>query len=355
MSYIESSKVLRHVDRMMAWRGNGKPAPVTIEWDLSNRCALGCMDCHFAHTHSRGPWVSRGRIFPGNFDPGGDLADETLVRRGLQQVSEAGVKGIVWSGGGDPTTHPRLLDIVEWADKQKLQQGMYTFGGLLTRESEVVLGETLSWVVVSLDCVDAETYAKEKGVPAARFEDACRGIQALSGRKAVVGISFLLHADNWMRWPEMLSLRRTLGASYVTLRPAIRTSPANPAVCTDDRQWITSAIRELHLAKKDPHVEVDISRFEEYRDWTKRSYETCYGIRFNATITPDGRVWVCPQRRGILGSCIGDLRTESFKTLWERHPGKWTDFSGCRVMCRLHLINETLAKVYDPQMHEAFL
>jgi hypothetical protein len=64
---------------------------------------------------------------------------------------------------------------------------------------------------------------------------------------------------------------------------------------------------------------------------------------------------VCPQRRGIAGSEIGDLRRDSFTDIWARHPGQWTDFSGCRVMCRLHLVNERLAEVLAPYAHEAFV
>ncbi len=102
-------------------------------------------------------------------------------------------------------------------------------------------------------------------------------------------------------------------------------------------------------------VEIDPQRFAEYRDWAGRSYDVCHGVKLNATVTPDGRVWVCPQRRGCQGSSIGDLRVESFLALWDRHVGEWTDFSGCRVMCRLHTMNETLSDVYQKHQHQEFL
>ncbi len=75
----------------------------------------------------------------------------------------------------------------------------------------------------------------------------------------------------------------------------------------------------------------------------------------HATITPNGRVWVCPQRRGIAGSCVGDLSRESFAMLWARHPGSWNDFSECRVMCRLHLVNEMVAPVFAQPAHAEFV
>jgi hypothetical protein len=111
----------------------------------------------------------------------------------------------------------------------------------------------------------------------------------------------------------------------------------------------------LERLSHEPDVECDPSRFEAYRDWRGREYDTCHGIKLNATITPDGRVWVCPQRRGMTGSEIGDLRRESFTELWARHPRQWTEFADCRVMCRLHLINEQLSPVLQAYRHEAFV
>src|SRR5690606_13491515 len=106
MSYIAPSKALVHLDQLAGWKRGDKPAPVTVEWDLSNRCSLGCQSCHFAHTHTRGPWTKRQRALPVLFDAGGDLADTELVKRGLSEMADYGVKAVVWSGGGEPTLHP---------------------------------------------------------------------------------------------------------------------------------------------------------------------------------------------------------------------------------------------------------
>ena len=356
MTYVAPSKVFAHLDRLSAWQRGETPAPVTIEWDLSSRCYLGCQSCHFAHTHTKGPWVRKDRRLPMAFESVGDLADVSVVIRGLTEIAAAGVRGVVWSGGGEPTTHPAWTDIVEHAAHVGLQQGMYTAGGLLTQTTAPWLAREVQWVVVSLDACDRETYRTEKGVDG--FEAACTAIAAMAATRhtgAVVGVSFLLHEGNWHQALAMLSLARTLGATYATFRPTIETSPDQPAVCTSDREWVSVCEPILREIAKEPDVECDVDRFLAYRDWTGRSYETCHGIKLNATITPDGRVWVCPQRRGMPGSEIGDLRRESFADLWARHPKQWTDFAQCRLMCRLHLLNEQLSPVLRAYQHEAFV
>jgi MoaA/NifB/PqqE/SkfB family radical SAM enzyme len=354
MNYVDSrSKVFRHLNRLVGWDTGDTPAPVTVEWDLSNRCYLGCQDCHFAHTHVRGPWASKDRILPMAYDGTGDLADMGLVKRALKEMAVAGVQGIVWSGGGEPTTHPQFAQALALASSYRLRQGLYTAGGLLTQDSADVIADLCEWVVVSLDTRDAKTYQAEKGVTGEQFAKASQGIRWLSAGKAVIGVSFLLHELNWNKATSMLALARALGATYTTFRPAIKTSPDQPSVCTDDRSWIDHAATTLEHLSEQPDVELDLARFRNYQHWAGHGYTDCHGIRLNTTVTPDGRVWLCPQRRGV--SCLGDLRIESFETIWERHPGTFRVDAGCRVMCRLHPVNETLASIERPRAHEAFV
>lgn len=356
-AYIDPArKVFAHLDRLAAWQRGEKPAPVTIEWDLSNVCDLGCDNCHFSYTHTKGPWTRMSRSFPLERDTTAThFADPVLVRRVLADVKSAGVRSIVWSGGGEPTLHPSWPAIIDAAHRLGLEQGMYTHGGLLTPERAQHLAERASWVVVSLDYSDAATYARYKHVPPKRFEAACNGIVSLVGHQAVVGVSFLLHAQNWMHARDYVRLGRELGATYTTLRPLVQTQPDQPGVITGDRSWITNALPLLEELALDPDVEVDPARFAAYRDWTSHPYQTCHGIKLNTTITTDGRVWLCPNRREFSGSCLGDLRVESFADIWARHPGQWNEFDQCRAMCRLNQVNRTLAEVYRPRLHEAFV
>jgi MoaA/NifB/PqqE/SkfB family radical SAM enzyme len=358
VTYIDPhGKVLSHLGRLEAWQRGEKPAPVTIEWDLSNRCTYGCQDCHFAYTHSKGPWTRQPRMLPMLHDRAGDLADPLLVLRALKEVSAAGVKAVVWTGGGEPTTHPDWPSTIDTALDFGLSQGMYTLGALLVRDTAMFLANRVDWVVVSLDAADAATYAAEKRTVPDNFEKACNAIREMAGHKATVGVSFLLHEANWREAAyRMLPLARSLGASYTTFRPTIRTHPVHQSQAIGDRTWVTDALPWLEALATEPDVEVDPGRFIQWRDWSSHPYRTCYGIRLNTTITPDGRVWVCPNRREFAGpSCLGDLRKESFTKLWARHPGQWTDFADCRVMCRLNPVNEHLSAIYQERAHAEFI
>jgi hypothetical protein len=292
---------------------------------------------------------------------GGDVADTSLVRVALEGARDFGVRAVVWTGGGEPTLHPAWLELLAHAHGCGLQQGMYTHGGHLDAASAEALAETAQWVVVSLDADTPGVYAAEKGVPESRFEAACEGIRHLAHHHAKVGVSFLLHATNWTRVHEMRALALSLGADYVTFRPTVTTNPDAPAIPVGYRGWVDGALPLLRGLTHDPLVEVDPLRFEQWRDWLpggplSRSYDVCHGIKLNATVTPDLRVWVCPNRREFDdGSCLGDLSIESWPEVWARHPHVWTNFSTCRALCRLHPVNETLGEVFKLRDHEAFI
>lgn len=359
MTYIDphGKAVSREaLSRVWQWQDGSPAAPMTIEIDLSNRCDLGCQGCHFAYTHTRGPWAStKGRALPMAHDAAGDMADPAIVRQLLTEAAAMGVRGIVWSGGGEPTLHPDWPDLVRHAHDVGLEQGIYTHGGRIAADTAELARSLLAWVVVSLDAADEHAYAAYKRVSTARFHAACNGVRHLVGGSAVVGVSFLLSDDNWVQAAKMLTLARTLGATYTTFRPLIETSPAEPARIAADRTWVSWCEPLLRELAKEQDVELDVSRFLAYRDWQGHGYAQCHGPTLSTTVTPDGRVWICPNRREFAGSCIGDLRVESFPALWARHAGAWTVDRDCRAMCRLHPVNATLNAVLAPRQHEAFI
>lgn len=312
-------------------------------------------NCHFAHTHTRGPLTRTARVLPMAHDRGGDLADTDLVLRALMEARLAGVKSIVWTGGGEPTTHPDWHFLMSTAHGMGFEQGLYTMGSLISTTQAATIRQWLSWVVVSLDHPDAATYAREKRTLPSMFDRACETVRALGHGKAAIGVSFLLHAGNYTQAQDMLALSRSLGATYTTFRPLVETAPSEPGVLLGDRAWVRVATPGLQALAAQPDVELDVARFHEWAGWSGHGYTVCQGPALNTTITPDGRLWVCPNRREYAGSCLGDLRVESFADIWARHPGRFPVTADCRAQCRLHHVNQALDALAQPREHANFI
>ena len=335
-----------HLDRIHAIQRGTKAAPVNVEIDLSNRCSLGCEWCHFAYTHTRGPLAGKESIFsPPQPIPGGDLMDTKLAYAIIDQLAGSGVRSITWTGGGEPTLHPDYDRIIEYAG-QRIDQGIYTNGAHISPERAGLMKRNMQWVYVSLDAADREAYKACKGVDA--FAKVCSGVSFLANAsgKATVGVGYLLTRDNWQDYCEMADLGREMGADYIQFRPTVLPG--------EDRGWLYECIDELKYMQGKPGTEVDISRFEIYRDWQGHGYETCYWSLMQTVITPNGKVWTCVNKREYDGAELGDLSKESFYDIWMRNRAARVD-GDCRMMCRGHIPNLALNEIIQPREHVNFV
>ncbi len=353
--YIQPrTKLLWHLDTLAAMRRGHRPPPVNVEIDLSNRCSLGCEWCHFAYTHTRGPLAKseklRDRI------PGGDLMDTELAKSIISQLADSGVKSLIWTGGGEPMLHPDFDDIIAHAARRiyQIQQGIYTNGVHIDGDRAKLIREWFTWVNISLDATEPGEYEAVKGVRA--FGQVCDNTERLAQTPggAVLGVSFLVTQANAVNIPQMVTLGRQLGADYTYLRPTILYDMAAPSELAEDTAWIDDALPALEEAGAEPDVIVDAERFRLYRDWGGHGYDMCHWAGLQTCITPNGKLWTCVNKREHPAALLGDLSEEAFATVWGRHGTPAVD-DNCRVMCRGHLGNMTMANMMSKPPHAEFI
>jgi MoaA/NifB/PqqE/SkfB family radical SAM enzyme len=355
VTYIDPrGKLMAHMPRLAMLQQGDVPPPVNIEVDLSNRCQLGCVFCHFSHVHVRGPLAKTPRLK--DAVPGGDLMDVSLALRMIDEFAEAGVDSISWTGGGEPLLHKGFDQIIAYAQAAGLAQGIYTNGVAITDERAALLKRTMRFVYVSLDAVNAASYKAHKVVD--RFDAVCDSIRRLVATEgeATIGVGFLLGEDNWWDVYRVGSLVNELGADYGQVRPIILFDIDDPGVPTGDRGWLDraiSAIREQVVVY--PRIEADLSRFTALRDWTGHGYPTCWWSALQAVVTPSGKMFTCVNLREHPQAEIGDLSVESFGEIWARRQIAAVDGS-CRVLCRGHVANLALAEILAPdRLHAEFV
>ncbi len=356
MTFIDpQQKLFAHLDRLAALQAGRVAAPINVEIDLSNRCSLGCEWCHFAYTHVRGPLKGKQRK-PEGWIPGGDLMDTALAVDLLRQLAEIGGISVTWTGGGEPTLHPDFDLIVSAGADLGVQQAIYTHGGHITEERAALLKRALTFVYVSLDAADPDSYRLAKGVD--RFAAACDGIRRLVAAEgpATVGVGYLVTERNWGQSGEAVRLVKELGADYVQFRPTVRYDQDEPDQVDEDTGWIVEALEMLEaLAEYFPElVVVDTDRFRMYQGWQGHGYPTCWWSGLQSVVTPNGKMWTCVNKREHPAALVGDLSQESFQAIWSRRPLARVD-EHCRVMCRGHLANLALDGIMAPRDHPAFV
>jgi MoaA/NifB/PqqE/SkfB family radical SAM enzyme len=173
--------------------------------ETSMACNLGCVMCPWKQIREQ----TENRAL---------LSDETWerIRPHLGEVA-----AIDFTGGGEPTLHPRLPDLVAEAASAGCRTGFLSNGMLLDEElARRLIDAGIEWLTFSIDGADASTYEAIR--PGASFELVTSNIRRLaairSGRTPRIGINFVMMQENAHQLEAIVELAAALGASFVTFK-----------------------------------------------------------------------------------------------------------------------------------------
>ena len=200
MTYVTNFLDELSREGMIAWRGEASyktklPAPRQVFWDITAHCNLRCVHCYNADEKPDDR----------------DLSTEQ-VKRTLDELSEAGVQTLTFSGG-EPFIRKDFVDLVTYAAGLGFGYvSVATNGTLLDRDTARQLKHPKLYIQVSIDGDVAEIHDRMRGV-AGCFDEAVRGLQALLAegvQTKVCTTATLLNVD---RVPEIIQLMKDLGVT----------------------------------------------------------------------------------------------------------------------------------------------
>jgi len=118
-------KLLKHMDRLQIIQDGGRPKPVMFHMSPCNPCNLTCSFCCFANRSMK------------------EMLTLDQMKSAIDQFADLGVLGMEFTGGGEPTLHPKLDQAIAHAYKRGLKIGICTNGSKLRK---VKNWHMLSWV-----------------------------------------------------------------------------------------------------------------------------------------------------------------------------------------------------------------
>ncbi len=345
---FSSDKILKHIDRVNSWLKGENPAPITVELDMTNICNHKCPEC------SGWYFQDRNRDFLNN-----DLA-ESIIR----QLAKARVKGLIFTGGGEPLCHPNILNIVKLAYRLGLDIGFITNGSLINKDNSKVLLNCCTWLRVSLDSASKEIFKKTHGLNGDEFGKVLENIRLLVKTKGLlnsqttIGVGYLTSDYTKHEMLKAAKLCKKLSVDYLQFRPMqIHDNSKFKYHRSDISEHIRKSMKESGngfkvLCSKHKY---DMMPDEKYG----RHYKICYGHQFAAVIAADAKMYLCCHMRGYEKYCIGDLKKNSFKEIWGSKQRKRVveniDFKDCVPLCRDNTFNQILWNIKQPREHVNFL
>ncbi len=346
---FSSDKILKHLDQVNAWLRGENPAPITVELDMTNVCNHRCPECS--------GWYFQNRNF--------DSLPLDLVRDVIRQLARAGVRGFIFTGGGEPLCHPHTKEVVRLAYNLGLDIGFITNGSLINEEIAGVLLECCTWLRISLDAASAKTFEMIHGMDGDAFNKVVDNIALLTNMKdklkskTTIGLGYLTSDFTKNEMYDMTILCKKLGVDYLQFRPMqIHNNGRFEYHCSDDIE--KQIFRCLKQSNDGYRVLYSKHKYDMMKEKNYgRNYQKCYGQQFATVIAADSRMYICCHMRGFDKYCIGDLKKNTFEEIWNSDRRKKVveniNFNDCVPLCRDNTFNQILWNIKQPREHVNFL
>jgi radical SAM protein with 4Fe4S-binding SPASM domain len=355
------AKLLWHRDKIaLMFAGQPTPAPISLEWDLSNTCSHACPFCSFGTPESQGYRFQHWQHFPT------ERAFDLIV-----EFAQAGVTSITFTGGGEPLMHPKAADLMAETSAHGMKWGLVTNGGLLTGAKRAAVAALARFVRVSLDAGTPESHAKmhrpNSGKPEfAMILDHIAAViheAALAQREVplAVGASFCVTDVNYQEIGTAAAVLKRLGAAYLEVRPTYPTTWRGDG--WDFALTNVEAARANILSARDQYNDDQfqiigmVDRFDALAQ-TDKPFKTCQIGPLMTVLGADGRLWHCCVQRGQEGFDLGTVLDKPFAEAWalaqRRKMAEWVNVKKC-PRCRYQRYLTLLEGMQADALHVDFV
>ena len=173
--------------------GNGKPR--LIFWEVTKGCNLRCIHCRATATELSSPL---------------DLPTSKALN--LIEEIAAYASPILVLSGGEPLYRADIFELAKFGTRKGLRIALATNGTQVTPEvARKIVDAGVKRVSISLDGANAQTHDAFRGIPGA-FDAAVRGLRNLQELGMSVQINMTIARHNAHELPAVLDLARGLGA-----------------------------------------------------------------------------------------------------------------------------------------------
>ena len=281
------------VDRRLPARVPVSPTYAQVE--VINRCNLRCVMCSISELTA----ARKRKVL--------DLEGFTEIVRQMPALRRVDLQGI-----GEPLLNPHLEEIIRWCNERSMEVGFVTNGLLFDSERmESVLRAGPSFMIVSVDSVDPETFAQIRpgadiNALLANIRELLRTRRRLGLDAPHIGIMSVAMKHSLGGLPAVVEAAADLGVDGLTIK-GVNTRP-NPEVGGGGIDDALAKIREA--GERHPDLALTIA-VENARDRL-----SCRWPWTSAYVTVEGELTPCcncPDARHV---SFGNVHERSFSALW---------------------------------------
>lgn len=313
-------KATCHPSRLAVLREAGHPFPVHLHLIVSDVCNLDCPGCAY-----RMSGYTSNQLWGTQRNPD-RMLDLEVVKAILRDAAVMGTKAIELTGGGEPTVHPRIGEILAYAKGLALETALITNGLLLTVRNLIPAAIRCEWVRISIDAATPDTYGKVRpSLGGPRGDQLMTVLHSLSALRlardaarspCVIGAGFVVQRENWREIYDAVRLYKLNGADNVRISGLF--TPAGDAYHAphfeEARRLEQAAIHDFD-GQDGFRV---YGRFAEKVDdlHGPPDYATCHYQRFTTYIGADANLYRCCVLAYSLRGLLANVKEQGFMAAW---------------------------------------
>ena len=252
--------------------------------------------------------------------------------RNLLKNRLSGLASVNVTGGGEPLSHPEIIDILLEIKKHALRGSLITNGVLLdATKSRAIVNMGWDGVRVSIHAAEPGLYQKVTGKD--DFEKLKGNLSAFNRirrksphhKKCQLKLFAVIQRENFSHLDRLFFFAEEIGADYLEFDRIILFDKSM-RLSADELKMAKSALSSCAKASTiDSNLKNIIKQLslEEYYTKTKRSFRPAKrcSVGFDQVfITSEGDVYPCCFSDEIMGN----VRKEPFETIW--NSGQFNDF-----------------------------
>ena len=342
--FITSDKIFQHTEQLNNWKiGNGVK-PITLELHLTNKCNNACYYCCMWNVKNAQE-MTTGQ-----------------VHGAVDFIGSSGAKGVILSGGGEPTMHKGFDNAVFWLEQKGLDVGVITNGVNWDEQRIKTVLPMIKWVRISLDAINDEQYKAIRGTH--QFEQVVANIKKMLELKShypetTIGVQMVVNKHNYHTIREFFQfcMDKIPEIDYVQIRPL--------EIRMDETPYSNHELKEIFDAIdtfKHPKLQLS-DKWDLIMGEREFGFTKCHCCEMIGTIDAYGDYYLCchvlkrPEYRffNIFSHTQSNQVLHKFDTLKALGPSKGLNPDVCPIGCRGSNINRRLEGLANEQKHKNFL
>lgn len=318
--------------------------PVQIRIKPTNVCNHNCSYCSYR----------MGGIQLGQDINLRDFIPREKMLEIVDDIKEMGVKSVLFTGGGEPFCYPFLLDTIRSLADSSVKFAALTNGALVKGEVAEWFAHHGTWLRVSVDGWDDDSYRRYRGCGKSEFTKIINNIKDFrkAGGDCYLGVNIVVDVENASHLYDMVRTFKDVGVHSAKISPCIvdNSGKKNNEYHHGIASVVKTAVDRIQHDLADGSFEICDSYHGQLESFQK-DYTWCPYLQIVPVIGADSNIYACHDKAyNFQTGLLGSIANQSFKAFWNQDKSKFFNInpkSNCNHHCVAHAGNKMILEYLE--------